>query len=348
MSALSFADFARDVSRQRRAPKGDSRGGQWTMGGSIPINHTTGTNADGSPLPQEMADRLRSLKVPPAWRDVRLSTNPDSPLQATGIDSKNRTQYRYSTAHSAQASAAKFARMKAMIEQLPAIRSQIQKSLAGTGPEHDAAAVLAIIDITGFRIGSDKDKLTTYKAIGVSTLQAKHVRLESPDTIHFNFTAKHGVRCRRKIVDPTLHAIFSQAIAAHPEGRLFNASDAGVRQWLRARGHPFTPKDFRTVVAGETSLAVMEGMRTPRTQKEYRKARSEVGAMVSKRLGNTKAVALKSYVPPEVFAPWQAAVAQAASEPVRKKRRKKMGKQPHQMTTEEFAATLPGREVRSS
>ena len=40
-------------------------------------------------------DRIRSLRLPPAWRDVRIAPSDRSGLQAIGFDAKGRKQYVY-------------------------------------------------------------------------------------------------------------------------------------------------------------------------------------------------------------------------------------------------------------
>jgi hypothetical protein len=49
----------------------------------------------------------------------------------------------------------------------------------------------------------------------------------------------------------------------------------------------------------------MKGIPEPKNAKEFAKARNMVGDKVSEKLGNTRAVALASYVPPEVFSGWK-------------------------------------------
>src|SRR3954467_13449749 len=43
----------------------------------------------------ETLQRIRSLVIPPAYRDVWICPLPNGHLQATGIDARGRKQYRY-------------------------------------------------------------------------------------------------------------------------------------------------------------------------------------------------------------------------------------------------------------
>jgi DNA topoisomerase-1 len=306
---MTTSTFARDVSRQARRSKGDREGGRWTSSGSIPLIRTPSggyVGPDGSPLPEADRIRVSALKIPPAWASVRISNDPHSPLQATGIDRKGRVQYRYSATHAGKASAAKFARVKVAVQAMPRLRRELATSLASADPaENEPAAVLTLIERTGFRVGSDKDTKGDSRAIGASTLKSRNVSVEN-DVVTFSFTAKHGVRVRRRVRDPVLASVLAPRLDRH--GRLFDATDADVRDWLRRHGFPFVPKDIRGVVASETALAAMSKLPVPKSVKGFKKAKNQVADAVARRLGNTRAVCLKSYIAPEVFAPWLAAL----------------------------------------
>ncbi|MGZ8779569.1 MAG: DNA topoisomerase IB, partial [Thermoanaerobaculia bacterium] len=51
---------------------------------------------DGSDSQDEkVLARIARLRIPPAWRDVRIARGDGAPLQAVGVDKKGRTQYLY-------------------------------------------------------------------------------------------------------------------------------------------------------------------------------------------------------------------------------------------------------------
>lgn len=53
-------------------------------------------SGDGSHLSDaEAVQRIRSLVIPPAWKDVWICPFPDGHLQATGRDARGRKQYLY-------------------------------------------------------------------------------------------------------------------------------------------------------------------------------------------------------------------------------------------------------------
>ena len=59
----------------------------------------------------ETLQRIGALRIPPAWKDVWISPDPLGHIQATGVDSRGRTQYRYHQVWREQREAQKFAHM---------------------------------------------------------------------------------------------------------------------------------------------------------------------------------------------------------------------------------------------
>ena len=60
---------------------------------------------------EEKLERIKSLVIPPAWKEVWISGNASSKLQATGIDAAERKQYIYHSKFRAQQEQAKFDRL---------------------------------------------------------------------------------------------------------------------------------------------------------------------------------------------------------------------------------------------
>jgi DNA topoisomerase-1 len=77
--------------------------------------------------------RIRSLVIPPAWRDVWICPQPDGHLQATGRDKKRRKQYRYHPRWRDVRDGNKYERMVEFGRALPLIRRRVEKDLARPG-----------------------------------------------------------------------------------------------------------------------------------------------------------------------------------------------------------------------
>lgn len=264
-------------------------------------------NEDGTytGAPKDVLERAKTLKLPPAWTNVMVSPDPKSSLQALGTDKKGREQRLYSADHSAKASAEKFLRVKSLVSQLPQIDSKIKETLqGGNGPEKEAAACLLLIRKTGFRIGSDTDTKAEKKAEGASTLQGRHVKLLNDGSLSFNFTGKKGVSIKQRIKDPELIDVMADRIKG-PKDRLFKTNPGVIRDFMHGiAGSEFKVKDLRTVVAAETALDAIAKTKAPDNEAAFKKAVKAVAKQVSDKLGNTPTVALKSYIPSEVFDQW--------------------------------------------
>jgi DNA topoisomerase-1 len=101
--------------------------------------------------------RIRSLVIPPAWRDVRICASPDGHLQAVGWDIKGRKQYRYHPLYRATRDQAKFSRVVAFGTLLARIRHAVQQDLERRGlpKEKVVAAVVRLLETAFVRFGND-------------------------------------------------------------------------------------------------------------------------------------------------------------------------------------------------
>src|SRR5947209_808023 len=74
--------------------------------------------------------RIEALKIPPAWKDVWISSRPGSKLQATGVDSAGRRQYLYHPEFRAAQEQAKFDKLVRFAERLPDLRQSMAQHMS--------------------------------------------------------------------------------------------------------------------------------------------------------------------------------------------------------------------------
>jgi DNA topoisomerase I len=77
---------------------------------------------------QELA-RIRSLVIPPAWKDVWISPDPRGHLQAVGRDARGRKQYRYHPKWRVVRDETKYYRLIGFAQALPVIRARTVRDL---------------------------------------------------------------------------------------------------------------------------------------------------------------------------------------------------------------------------
>src|SRR6202049_5184407 len=74
-------------------------------------------------------ERIGGLVIPPAWKDVWISTRPRGHLQATGRDARGRKQPLYHPTWRAVRDADKFSRMVGFARALPRIRRRVARAM---------------------------------------------------------------------------------------------------------------------------------------------------------------------------------------------------------------------------
>src|SRR6188472_4413489 len=122
--------------------------------------------------------RIRSLVIPPAWKNVWICHIPEGHLQATGLDVLNRKQYRYHPLWNELRNKTKFYRLYEFGKILPSVRVQLEKdlSLPGLPLEKVLATVVSLMERTSIRVGNCfYEKL--YGSFGLTTFKDKHVTI---------------------------------------------------------------------------------------------------------------------------------------------------------------------------
>jgi DNA topoisomerase-1 len=255
--------------------------------------------------------RIRSLAIPPAWRDVWICAFENGHLQATGTDARGRKQYRYHPRFRQVRDRSKFEHMIEFAQALPAIRRRVEADLsrAGLPREKVLAAVVRLLEATLIRVGNEEYAKENH-SFGLTTLRQKHVDVAGAH-IHFEFRGKSGVEHEIDLEDARLAAIVRQCHEL-PGQELFQYLDAGgdwhhvhsthVNDYLHeVAGEEFTAKDFRTwsgTVLAATALGRLAGFAT---KAQARKNIAMAVESVAHKLGNTRAVCRKCYVHPAVF-----------------------------------------------
>src|SRR3954462_9843326 len=112
----------------------------------------------GKPVSSRDRARIRSLVIPPAWRDVWVCPDPRGHLQATGRDARGRKQYRYHPKWREVRDEDKYGRLWEFGHALPAIRRRIGRDLARPGlpREKVLAAVVKLLETTYIRVGNEE------------------------------------------------------------------------------------------------------------------------------------------------------------------------------------------------
>jgi DNA topoisomerase I len=270
-------------------------------------------SADGQPIkdPKELA-RIRSLVIPPAWRNVWICPDANGHLQATGLDARGRKQYLYHPGWRLIRDRVKFDRMIAFAQALPAIRARVAADQARRGlpREKVLAAIVGLLEVTLIRVGN-----TAYArengSYGLTTLRDRHVDFGGTKLV-FEYRGKGGKQHRVSLRDRRLARIV-RSCKELPGQHLFQYLDengerraigsADVNAYLEEiTGQPFTAKDFRTWAGTVLAALALSELECPTSQTAAGRTVTRAIEQVAAQLGNTVSVCRKSYIHPEVVA----------------------------------------------
>lgn len=259
--------------------------------------------------------RISKLVIPPAWKNVKISSLENGHLQAIGRDNKFRKQYRYHKKWSKIRNQTKFYKMLHFGNALPKIRAQVEKDLSQ--PDFSKTKVLAIVikllEETHIRIGNKHyaNKNSTY---GLSTLRSKHVYLFK-NKIKFEFIGKRGKMHSVTLRNKRLIKLINQCEEI-PGWELFkyyddngtkhNINSSMVNSYLQNISLDFfSAKDFRTWSASLICLeTLLEYGITPNNNQIEKNIIIAIDAAAS-ALGNTRNVARKYYIHPLIISSYK-------------------------------------------
>lgn len=248
-------------------------------------------------------DRLNAIGMPPAYQRCWFCPSPDGHIQAIGYDARGRRQYRYHPDFRARRDKDKYARLAAFGRQLPKLRKRVAADITGKATEFDAvvAAVVRLIDETHIRVGNE-DYARANKSFGATTLRNRHARL-GRGKLEISYPGKHGIKRTATISDRHLariarktHELPGQHLFEYIDdaGEVRPVGSADVNAYIReTMGEDVSAKDFRTWAA---SVIAFEAL----ARKEAKGLNGMI-APVAEALGNTVAIARKSYVHPALI-----------------------------------------------
>ncbi len=256
-------------------------------------------------------ERIKRIKIPPAYQDVHISPFANGHLQAIGKDERGRTQYLYHPNWRVVRDANKFEHMLAFGQALPAIRETVYKHLHQKEYPRQKllAAIVAILDKTHIRIGNE-EYAKTNKSYGLTTLHNRHAKVHG-DTIQFSFRGKRGIQHTVEFHDKELAKIIhtSQELPGYElfeyrdhEGIIHRIESNDVNEYLKEIcQNDFTAKDFRTWHATVSALKQLLIQSAVTTKTELKQNIAATIRQVASELGNTPAICKKSYIHPGIL-----------------------------------------------
>lgn len=261
-------------------------------------------------------ERIESLRIPPAWKQVWICIRSDGHLQCTGRDDRGRKQYIYHERWIEIRNQTKFEKLLLFAEKLPSIRKRIEKDLGAPGlaRERVLATIVAIMDKTMIRIGNE-EYARANESFGLTTLRDQHVAIRG-SRMKFRFKGKHGVQHEIELEDPRLARVVRRCqdlpgqelfLYEDDEGAFVPVGSEDVNSYLREiSGEDITAKDFRTWGGSVLAARFLCAVTDCGSARKRKSAVLEALRETARGLGNTVAVCRKYYVHPVVLASFEA------------------------------------------
>lgn len=238
----------------------------------------------GDTLDAADVERIQSLVIPPAWRDVWICPIPNGHLQATGVDVAGRRQYLYHPQWRVQRDKLKFDRVATSARLLPKVRRRVSADLAldGMPLERAAATAFRLLDLGYFRIGNDY-YADANGSFGLTTLERHHVRRHG-GSLAFRFVGKSGIEHHVLIGDePVIEALQvmrrrrggDRLLAYHQGSEWLDLASGTVNAYLSELfGGDFTAKGFPHLARHRA----VRGFTGSRTRGDHQDGQGEGGA----------------------------------------------------------------------
>jgi DNA topoisomerase-1 len=240
-------------------------------------------------------ERIRKLKIPKTWTNVKISPNYEDYLQVTGIDPSGKTQYIYHPLFVSLTEHEKYFRLKSFCKKFPKLEARIKNTKKSDHKNYMIGLMFRIMFKTCARIGNECYTEGSNATYGISTLEKKHVKINGKE-ITFNFIGKSGVRHNIHIVSKSI-AKDLQALLKNTSKRLFEYDSVDMNNYIKeTMSNEFSCKDFRTYISNK--LFVEQLILRAASSSNPKKVVREVYKYVAEKLGHSSAISKSSYVMP--------------------------------------------------
>jgi DNA topoisomerase I len=305
-------------------------------------------DADGKTISDDATlRRIKSLAIPPAWKNVWICPVENGHLQATGCDDRKRKQYRYHPRWREVKDETKYTKMLAFAKALPRIRKRVSRDLraAELSKRQVLATLVRLLEASLIRVGNEEYAEANH-SYGLTTLKNRHAKVRK-STIQFHFRGKSGKIHQIEVQDARVAKIVRECRDI-PGQELFQYLDAegehqpihseDVNDYLREiSGGDFTAKDFRTWAGTVLAGIALQEFQKFDSQAQAKKNLMQAIESVAARLGNTPAICRKCYIHPEILDGY---LQGATIQTIRVRAENELKKGLHQLQPEEAAVVV--------
>jgi DNA topoisomerase-1 len=248
---------------------------------------------------KEDLERIKSLRIPPNWKNVKIDKFSKSKLQATGYDSKQRKQYIYNKEYVERNKKNKFNKMNTFDygKYSRVLRNNI--SLNNLSKNCVIANVIKLMEELNIRVGNESYKKEN-GTHGITTLLKKHYKNGT-----LSFVGKKGILHNKIIKNPNSLNFINKVLKIKGDYLFYDENcnkitSQDLNSFLKEKVQTnITCKDIRTYCANKIFNDFMKNTKIGTTEIE-RKASISAGVKhTAQELGNTPKICRDAYLSPQ-------------------------------------------------
>lgn len=258
--------------------------------------------------------RIANMRIPPAYKKIKISKRVGDKVQAIGVDDAGRKQYIYNKKFVQEQQEIKFQDLIQFGKKIKRIRQDVKYHISKKTDIYDRSKVISMViylmDNCNFRIGTEEYK-KLYNTYGATTLNKNHIIFKDNEA-EIRFVGKKSVENVSTVKNNDAIGLLRQLCQKHSgkeflfyykddQGEIHQVSSSQINNFLKKYNKNLIPKMFRTWNGNNILLKHLIGKKKPIDEKEIKSNLREALRKVSNELHNTMAVAKKSYLNSEIY-----------------------------------------------
>ena len=254
--------------------------------------------------------RIESLKIPPNWKNVKVSKDSKSKVQVIGRDSKDREQRIYHQDWIKRAMELKYKTMHKLSRKYKEFDEFLDKLIRRKDLSFDCvvANIIKLLMLLNIRVGNEV-YFEENGTCGITTLRKTNLKII--DSEYFlNFTGKKGVEHSKHIksvrvknfIDKMRKTKHERLFCYEKEREFIPITSCEINQFIKENlGEDFTAKDLRTYSANKIFKEQLYSFGNPKDEKDALTKIRESIKFTALQLGNTPKVCRDSYIDPSLY-----------------------------------------------
>jgi DNA topoisomerase-1 len=251
--------------------------------------------------------RIESLKIPPNWKNVKVSKDSKSKVQVVGRDSKNREQRIYHPEWIKHTTELKYKTMNKLSQKYKQFDEFLDKLIRRKDLSFECvvANIIKLLMLLNIRVGNEI-YFEENGTCGITTLRKTNLKIV--DSEYFlNFIGKKGVEHSKHIksikvknfIDKMRKTKHERLFCYEKEQEIIPITSSEINQFIKEHlGENFTTKDLRTYSANQIFKQQLFSFGNPKNEKDALIKIREAIKFTAIQLGNTPKVCKDSYIDP--------------------------------------------------